>query len=177
MMKWLLPLLLFSNLVLASGEPALSEDQIPLKIETQSKAANSQSEGTKLVFTLAILAGVFGASYYFLRRYSFKNNNSVAQTQIKVLSQHYLGPKKSLAIVRVAGESILIGVTDQNINMIKSLSLLDEDLPQVVPKDFQESLTENADIIAEVDQIEDEFSFAGLKTTVSQKLRSMRNLQ
>ncbi len=96
---------------------------------------------------------------------------------LKILSQHYLGPKKSLAIVRVAGESILIGVTDQNISMIKALSLLDDELPNVLPKNFEDALTEKTEMMSEAEAAEDDFTFAGLKTTVAQKLKSMRSLQ
>ncbi len=159
MMKWIVGILFLSQLALASAEVVadknLAEDQIPLKIDTLTQSAKTQGEGTKLMLTLVILTGVFGASYYLLRKYSFKNNSSTSNMQIKILSQHYLGPKKSLAIVRVAGESMLIGITDQNINMIKSLSLLDEELPQVLPQNFDATLTEDNDLVQAAEQIED----------------------
>ena len=43
---------------------------------------------------------------------------------------------------RVAGESMLVGITDQQINLIKSLSLLDEEIPDKVPLDFEKTLKE-----------------------------------
>ena len=98
--------------------------------------------------------------------------------QIKVLSQHYLGPKKSLVIVRVAGESILVGVTDSNISMIKSLALIDDEVPVETPKNFADALnSEKAPMMKlskaasstvgmSQDELEEEFSFSGLKTAV-----------
>jgi flagellar protein FliO/FliZ len=176
MIKLILAMLFSAQFVFAAAD--LSEDQIPLKIDAQVKATSTEDSSAKMVVSFAILATMLGAAYYFIRKYSVSNKvGSKSNMQIKILSQHYLGPKKSLAIVRVAGESILIGVTDQNISMIKALSLLDDELPQVLPKNFEDTLTEKSDLISEAEAAEDEFSFAGLKTTVSQKLKSMRSLQ
>jgi len=166
---------------------AQPEDQIPLKIDQQVKASESTTNGTKMVLSLMVIAGMLGAAYYMIRRYSVSNKTAKSNMQIKVLSQHFLGPKKSLAIIRVAGESILIGVTDHNISLIKPLSLLDDELPQVLPKNFDESMVkdtlagnvsvENMLTKAEQSIEEDDFAFAGLKTTVTQKLKGMRNIQ
>ena len=175
-MKFFLGVLFFANIAFAIS--ALPEDQIPLKIDAQIKAVDSSVNTSKMVVSFGVVALMFGAAYYLIRKYSTANKaGPKSNMQIKVLSQHYLGPKKSLAIVRVAGESILIGVTDQNISMIKALSLLDDELPQVLPKNFEESLTEKNEMMTEAEGLEDDFTFAGLKTTVTQKLKSMRSLQ
>jgi flagellar biogenesis protein FliO len=47
---------------------------------------------------------------------------------MKILNHLPLGPKKYLTVVEVAGETLLLGVTDYSVNLIKSLALLDEDL-------------------------------------------------
>ncbi len=176
MIKLLFGLLFLANISFAAT--ALPEDQIPLKIENQIKTADASANTSKMVVSFGVVALMLGAAFYFIRKYSTANKTGPkSNMQIKVLSQHYLGPKKSLAIVRVAGESILIGITDQNISMIKALSLLDDELPQVLPKNFQESLTEKNEMLNETEGLEDDFTFAGLKTTVTQKLKSMRSLQ
>ena len=160
----------------------LTEDQIPLKIESSAKATDSQSQAGKLVLTLAVLVGMLGTAFYFIRKYSFSNKDSKSNLNIKVLTQHHLGPKKTLAVVRVAGESILIGVTDHNISMIKSLSLIDDEIPlESGPEHFAQALNgqHQAPVAHEMnsDLIEDDFSFSGIKTSVTQKLKSMRNFQ
>lgn len=176
MMKFFWGILFLANIAFAAA--ALPEDQIPLKIDAQIKAVDSSVNTSKMVISFGVVALMLGAAYYFIRKYSTANKvGPKSNMQIKVLSQHYLGPKKSLAIIRVAGESILIGVTDQNISMIKALSLMDDELPQVLPKNFEESLTEKNEMMSEAEGLEDDFTFAGLKTTVSQKLKSMRSLQ
>lgn len=161
----------------------LAEDQIPLSIETASKNASSQGQTGKLVLTLIVLLGMGATAYYFIKKYSFSNKINKSNMQIKILAQHYLGAKKSLAIIRVAGESILVGITDQNISMIKSLSLIDDEIPQTeMTKSFSQTLENNPkeDTIMSKEDIsfeEEDFSFAGIKSNVSQKLKSMRNIQ
>ena len=162
----------------ATSEPSPNvfttpENEIPLKITEAGKNDGQSANGQKAVFTIVILLALTGAGYYALRRFSHKSKPGQSNMQIKILSQHYLGPKKSLAVIRVAGESMLIGITEQNISMIKALALLDEELPQVLPKSFTESMTEKLDQDIETD----DFSFEGIKTTVSQKIKSMRNIQ
>jgi flagellar protein FliO/FliZ len=102
------------------------------------------------------------------------------------LTQHYLGPKKSLAIIRVAGESILIGVTDTNINMIKSLALLDDEVPEEIhSNNFADlfggvpstSAKATADSESADADPEEEFSIRGVKDVVSKKLKGMRSFQ
>ena len=41
---------------------------------------------------------------------------------IEVVSNHYLGPKKSIAVVRVAGRVLVLGVSNESINLITQLS-------------------------------------------------------
>jgi flagellar protein FliO/FliZ len=96
--------------------------------------------------------------------------------QIKVLSQHHLGPKKSLAIIHVAGESMLVGITDNNISMIKSLSLIDDEVPADMPNTFGQTMAKKANEAQPmIDDLDEEFSFAGVTDTVSKKIKSMRS--
>jgi flagellar protein FliO/FliZ len=155
------------------------ETDIPVNLEVAKKTAGPETPILKFILSFGII-GVMGcAAYFLLRKYKFKNNSRDQAMQIKVLTQHYLGPKKSLAIVRVAGESILIGVTDHNISMIKSLSLLDEDIPEETPKEFQSVFnrkTAEPSFVVEAES-KDEFSISGIRDIVSGKLKNMRNLE
>lgn len=165
-----------------------SEDQIPLNIDHAKTAAETTPTPTRLLLTGVILVALLSAAYYFVKKYKTSNTINKSNMQIKVLSQHYLGPKKSLAIVRVAGESILIGVTDSNISMIKSLALIDDEVPAEMPQNFAEALnaektpsmkmnkSATSTVGMSQDELEEEFSFSGLKDTVSKKLKSMRSI-
>ncbi len=153
-----------------------AETEIPLNLESPKKVAASEGMVGKVIYSLAILALLAGGAFYLLRKYSMPKN-AKTQAQIKVLSQHHFGPKKSLALVRVAGESILIGITDQNINLVKSLSLLDEDIPEDVPKTFSKTLNEQVEVDAGSTTQEEEFAISGIKDIVHRRLKSMRNFQ
>ncbi|KYG68432.1 polar flagellar assembly protein FliO [Bdellovibrio bacteriovorus] len=166
------------------------ESEIPLNLDKNKKAASEGGGFFRILFTLSILGLVGTGAFIFLRKYSVPKAKK-HQTQIKVLQQHFLGPKKSLAIVRVAGESILIGVTDHNISMIKSLSLLDEEVPEETPQSFGKVLGSKASFdedsqeeasaprkkAAASIETDDEFAISGIKDIVSKRLKGMRSLQ
>ena len=45
-----------------------------------------------------------------------------SKKMIEVISNHHLGPKKSIAVVRVAGNMLVLGITDDAINLITRIS-------------------------------------------------------
>lgn len=152
----------------------LAEDKIPVFANpTVKKAKIPETSTSRVMFGLIVLALGLVGFWFAANRWMQKRNLKNPQTSIKVMTQHYLGPKKSLAIISVAGESILIGVTDQNITLIKSLALLDEEVAQINTANFQESLktAENQD----PDSVED-YAVKGIKDIVSDRLKGMRNL-
>ncbi|MGK5089266.1 flagellar biosynthetic protein FliO [Bdellovibrionota bacterium FG-2] len=64
-------------------------------------------------------AGVLGSLKGALGVFAGKTVSSEAM--IEVLATHYLGPKKSIMVVKVAGQNLVLGVTDQQINLISRL--------------------------------------------------------
>lgn len=186
--------------VVASEQAKVAESEIPLNLESNRKSASETPGAFRVLFTLSILGIVGTGAFFFIRKYKVPQA-AKHQTQIKILQQHYLGPKKSLAIVRVAGESILIGVTDHNISLIKSLALLDDEIPEQAPEQFEKVLTEvepkeqivkNKSVAMDIsedieDRVqvksksvvdgEDEFAISGIKDIVSKRLKGMRSFQ
>jgi len=175
-------------------EPAKIDDkkesEIPLNLDAPKKASEESHPLFKLLLAVSMMGLVGTGAYIFIRKYSKNNFAAGKNNQIKVLTQHYLGPKKSLAIIRVAGESILIGVTDTNINMIKSLALLDDEVPEEihsnsfadlfggVPASKLETSGRSTSAEATADsEEEEEFSIRGVKDVVSKKLKGMRSFQ
>lgn len=167
------------------------ESEIPLNLDGPKKAASEGSGLFRILFTISILGLVGVGAFFFLRKYKIPQA-AKHQTQIKVLQQHYLGPKKSLAIVRVAGESILIGITDHNISMIKNLSLLDDEVPEEAPRHFGKVLggmdiqdeeekatsvkTSKRSLASNDLDADEEFAISGIKDIVSKRLKGMRSL-
>lgn len=154
---------------------AKAENEIPVLSKAQVSAAAPKNSVERLVLSFAVLAVVAGIIILIARFWSKRKYGLARHQQIKVLTQYSLGPKKQLAIIRVAGESILIGITDHNINMIKSLALLDEDVPLEVPNEFRSEVAQ-AEQQSESDDREG-FSFGGVKDVVASRIREMRSLQ
>jgi flagellar protein FliO/FliZ len=156
------------------------ETQIPVNLDAAKKSGAGENPLYKVLAAIGILGMMACGAYFFIRKYKHTAGKQSQATQIKILTQHYLGPKKSLAIIRVAEESILVGITDQNINLIKSLSLLDEEIPEETPKSFGKvfSKTQNLTAAAEAQEAsEDDFAISGIKDFVSSKLKNMRSLE
>lgn len=163
----------------------MPENQIPIfSNSTKVEGKKSKTENTNLGMIMLVVLGLLLGTLMFLKRFAKQKAEAKGHNTIKVLTQHYLGPKKSLAIVRVAGESVLIGITDQSINLIKPLALLDEEVPQVQSNNFNTSLMKadqnlgmNFDFAGEEDTDEnDEFSISGIKDVVKSKLKGMKEL-
>ncbi len=147
------------------SESNLSEDQIPVNLEVVKPSLSTENPIYKMIASLSIVGILLTGGLLLVKRKGFKKT-LLKENQIKVLTQHYLGPKKSLAIVRVAGESILIGITDQAISHIKTLSLLDDDIPESPPREFKGLIKEE----------EEAFSMKGIKDIVGHKMKNMRSL-
>jgi flagellar protein FliO/FliZ len=173
------------------------ENEIPLTLEATKKVSSSENTYFRIIMVVALLGILASGMWVFVRKNKTQNIKR-NKNEIKVLAQHYLGPKKSLAVVRVAGESILVGITDAHINMIKTLSLMDDELPEVTSQNFRSELDERMedDAVsvqkpasntynrksqintksAEADEEMDEFSIKGIKDLVSSKLKNMRSI-
>lgn len=150
-----------------------NEENIPIlskkdKGTVESKTASSSSDLLVKGLSLILLLGALG--FVGIRTYSHKIKMQNRATAIKVLTQHHLSPKRSLMIVQVAGESILLGVTDNSITHLKTLALLDEEIPEVegsAKPDFERSL----------DKADEEFSFHGLQSSIRQKISKMKDFR
>ncbi len=146
------------------------ESEIPVFAD---KAEVKKAGGTsleRLMISLAVVCVILGAALFGLKRWAARRGKNVTSpTKINILTQHHLGPKKSLAIIQVAGEAILIGITDQNISMLKTLALIDDEVPGVVPKNFSDELDNEESTAAAARQLaeegyeeEDNFALRGL---------------
>lgn len=180
---------------------AKSEAEIPVKLDQKIVAKTENASLRDLLLVFAVLAGFGVLAYLAVSKFKYRNRKA-AQFDMKVLAQHHLGPKKSLAVVRVAGESLLIGVTDHHISMIKSLALLDEDEPGAEPADFRAGLeslfsrqqnavssgreTQTRDVTGDTAKISfrvdenadgEDFTISKIRDVVSKQIRNMKALE
>lgn len=106
----------------------LSEDQIPVFRNEKSAKSSASSNWYRVIGSLIFVLAVTGVMVVVVKKSAKTKNVASKKAKIEILHQHFLGPKKSVALIQVAGEAILIGVTDQNINMIKPVALIDDEL-------------------------------------------------
>lgn len=153
------------------------ETDIPVQLETRKGEAGEGSPFVKMMLGLAVVCGLVVAAWIGVRRYRFNNKGVNPATQMKILSQFHLGPKKSLAIVRVAGESVMIGITEHHISLIKSLALLDEDIPEETNNDFGQVFGKSYAAGTKSTEDGEDFAVSGIKDFVSTRLKNMRTLE
>jgi flagellar protein FliO/FliZ len=167
------------NLSGVSKAAAASADETtPLfkspQVETKEKSTSTLGLIGRMIASLLLVAAVFGGGLYALKKWPGAKKLASRNRMIEILAQHSLGPKRSVAVIRVAGETVLVGVTDSHINILKSLSLLDEDKFQAALENTV-SKTANAQNSRVAPQQEDDFAMRGLKEIVNDRLKNMRN--
>ena len=176
--------------VISKKAPLMTEKEIPLFDKKEIKNNGSSGAGKILIMVMSVLA-LGGALIWWLKNKSKMVNGPESLMKIKVLTQFHLGPKKSLAVVRVAGESLLLGISESQINLIKTLSLLDEDLPEVSTVSFGDALKDKVAPSTEATNapmptiedgeldlsMDEEFSFGpAAKTSFTNKIPLLRRL-
>ncbi len=73
----------------------------------------------RVICGLFLVIGIIFALYAFARRqFNFLPGSSA--TAIKIVEARHLMPRKSIYLIEVRGREYLIGVTDQNINLLSS---------------------------------------------------------
>jgi len=112
----------WAGLVLAAGR-VLSPD-LCLAAEEGFGLA---SAGLKMIGVLALVVGLLLGCLYLLRRLSpALNRGGLLSTEMRLLGQYPLGPKRILALVKVGSRTLLLGVTEANINLLTEVQ--DQDL-------------------------------------------------
>lgn len=169
----------------------LKESEVPVHFDSAKEKAADKTSLPRVLISLIVVFSLLGAATFALKKWTKKRVIQNGGMKIRILTQHHLGPKKSLAIVQVAGESILIGLTDQNISMLKTLSLIDDEIPAGQPNKFDEALynfeEEAGEIGKHFSQAKedaqnepDDFALRGIseiRDVVSRRLKGMRQLE
>lgn len=156
-------------------EPVINaEEQVPLNIKPAAMAERAEASYTKMLLGLGVLCVLAGAALFATRKWGQGRVATKNKARMNVVSQMNLGGKKSLMVVHIAGESLLLGITDNNITVLKSLALIDDEVPEVAPQPFRKALRD-----VEAREEEDEFtpgSINDLKSLVSGRLKGLRSL-
>lgn len=136
----------------------IAESQIPL-FQINNSTTKKQSEPNvyyRVVLSLILLCLLALAGFIFVKFFAKNKHHLKSSTgSLKILAQHSLGHKKSLIVISVAGEALLVGITEQQITLLKTLSLLDDEIPSNASTNFQKALDDSEE--------DDDFAMKGLK--------------
>lgn len=91
----------------------------------------------KLIFPLLIISLMLYGLLVFVKKYSFKRGGKTLQ-DIKVLSNQMIMPKKFLSVVKVKDKLLILGISENNINLLKEIEADETDLiPEASPNMHQ----------------------------------------
>jgi len=86
-----------------------------------SEPVSLLSSGLRMVTTLSLVLGLIFLLFFGFKKYVLKNTAFGGGKLVQVLSTNFLAPKKNIALVEVAGEILVLGVSDQNISLLTSI--------------------------------------------------------
>ncbi|MBJ6724759.1 flagellar biosynthetic protein FliO [Geomesophilobacter sediminis] len=75
--------------------------------------------------SLVLVVGIILVLYYLAQRY-LKLPQSGSSRYIRVVETRYLAPKKSLVLVEVGGEYLLLSNSGEGVNLIAKVDMLEE---------------------------------------------------
>lgn len=77
----------------------------------------------KMILVLGFLVSLLLVVLYVVKRFFWKKiSKGGVDESIRVITSAYVGPKKSIALVEVAGERIVVGITNDNISMLTKVN-------------------------------------------------------
>ena len=131
-----------------SGTDLIKADSLPLKQDAEEEKTVLMKEPPgftgsviKMVTALGIVLSLLFAIVYLAKKYLGNRIGLTGQDQkIRVVTSTYLGPKKSIALVEVAGEKIVVGVTATHISMLTKVGR-EEDFGEVLKEQINPEST------------------------------------
>ena len=137
-----------SQLPAESGTGLLKADSLPLKQDAEEEKTVLMKDPPgftgsviKMVTALGIVLSLLFAIVYLAKKYLGNRIGLTGQDQkIRVVTSTYLGPKKSIALVEVAGEKIVVGVTATHISMLTKVGR-EEDFGEVLKEQINPEST------------------------------------
>jgi len=77
----------------------------------------------KMVFALALVIGLMIGAMYFIKKVLHNTTPAMDRgTLIRVLASRYLGPKNSILVVDIAGQIIVVGLSNSQMSVLTTIS-------------------------------------------------------
>ncbi|HIJ77734.1 MAG: flagellar biosynthetic protein FliO [Desulfobulbaceae bacterium] len=75
----------------------------------------------KTLGSLAIVVGLMLLLLYFIRKAGLTETGNRQTGLIKIIQSKLVGPKKQVSILKIGEEYIVVGITEQNINLLTKI--------------------------------------------------------
>ncbi len=80
------------------------------------------SASLKMAYTLILVLGLMFVVFYLVKKFGLKNSVFGGEGKpIKVLSTGFLAPRKSIALVEVAGDILVVGISNDQISLLSNV--------------------------------------------------------
>ncbi len=80
------------------------------------------STSLKMFYTLSIVLGVMFIVYYLFKKFLWSNGSFGKDAKpIKILSSGFLAPKKSIALVEISDQVLIVGISNDNISLLGNI--------------------------------------------------------
>jgi len=89
--------------------------------EKESNPVGLVSSGLRMLTTLSLVLGLIFLLFFGFKKYVLKNTAFGGGKLVNVLSTSFIAPKKNIALVEIAGEILVLGVSDQNISLLTNI--------------------------------------------------------
>lgn len=87
----------------------------------------SAFEILNLIFPLLLISILLYAVLFFVKKYSFKRVNNQL-LDVKVINNQMIMPKKFLSVVKVKNHLLILGVSEQNISLLKEIPIEENEI-------------------------------------------------
>jgi flagellar biosynthetic protein FliO len=82
--------------------------------------------GLKTFGTLCIVIGILIAVLFLVKRFLYRDSRFGQGQLIKMLSSYHVGAKQRIALIDVAGEKLVIGITPENLTCLTKIENADQ---------------------------------------------------
>jgi len=89
--------------------------------EPESETSNIFISSLRMIVSLLVVLAIIFFSLFLLKKLTARGRRVTAKNPIIVLSQAYIGPKKSICLVKIADEVLALGVTSSQISFLTKI--------------------------------------------------------
>ncbi len=92
------------------------------RVSKESEPLNLMSTGIRMLAMLSLVLGLIFLLFFVFKKYVLKNTIfGGGDKLIKVLGTGYLAPKKNITLVEVAGEVLVLGISNDTISLLANI--------------------------------------------------------